>query len=130
MYTYFSPKIRDYLFWSLSYTNEQIKELQETDNYLKASIISKYPSVMFEYNLGKDVQGKIGEKDGIFFDIEKINIICFKTGVCFILIKTLVEDNKMSNILNLFTSIRCSNRSNGPSKFSIFTGNAIILIFL
>lgn len=109
LYTYFSPKIRDYLFWSLSYTNEQIKELEKTDNYLKASIISKYPSVMFEYNLGKDIQGKIGEKDGIFFDIEKINIICFKTGVCFILIKTLVEDNKMSNILNFNYKFRDIN---------------------
>ena len=36
----------------------------------------------------------------------------------------------MSKILNLFTSIKCNNRSNGPSKFSIFTGNAIIFPFL
>lgn len=109
LYTYFLPNIRDYLFWSFSYTKEQRDEMSRIDNYLKASILAKYPSVMFEYNLGEDIQGKVGEKNGIFFDIEKIDIVCFKTGICFILIKTIVEENKFSSVLNFNYKFRDIN---------------------
>ena len=51
--------------------------------------------------LEKDIPGKINEKEGIFFDINKIEIVCFNTGICFILIKTALENNvNFSDVLN------------------------------
>lgn len=50
---------------------------------------------------GTDVQGKAGKEESIFFKIQKIEIICFQTGICFLNIKTNVEDSKeFSDVLN------------------------------
>lgn len=101
IYTYFLPAIKDYLFWSFSLNNQQRKKLEQLNTKMKATLLSKYPCVMFEYTLGKQIQGKIGEENGIFFDIPKIEIICFKTGVCFVVIKTIMEgENQFSDVLD------------------------------
>ena len=84
VYTYFLPNVRDYLFWSFSYNKEKKRKLEELDTDMKSVLLSKYPCSMFEYTLGKEVQAKVGEANGIFFDIQKIDIVCFKTGVCFL----------------------------------------------
>ncbi len=110
LYTYFLPNIRDYLFWSFSYTNYQKRKLEELDLNMKAVLLSKYPCTMFEYTLGEDVQGKTGEKNGIFFEIQKIEIICFQTGVCFLLFKTIIEgENSLSDVLNFNYKFRDIN---------------------
>jgi len=110
IYTYFLPNVRDYLFWSFSYNNEQRKKIEELDVDMKAVLLSKYDCTMFEYTLGADVQGKVEEKNGIFFDIPKIEIICFKTGVCFLVLKTIIEgENNLSNVLNFNYKFRDIN---------------------
>lgn len=110
IYTYFLPNVRDYLFWSFSYNNEKRKKLEELDVDMKSVLLSKYDCTMFEYTLGEDVQGKVGEKNGIFFDIQKIDIICFKTGVCFLALKTIIEgENNLSNVLNFNYKFRDIN---------------------
>ena len=41
------------------------------------------------------------ELNGVFFNIPKIDIICFNTGICFVSIKTTIEQSeKFSDILN------------------------------
>ena len=56
---------------------------------------------MFEYVLEKDIQGKTGEEKGIFFGIRKLEIICFNTGICFLCIKTNIENtNRFDDLLN------------------------------
>ena len=58
--------------------------------------------LMFEYVMEKEMQGKLKEKDGIFFTIPKIELICFQTGICFLLIKVhLMETNSFTDLLNL-----------------------------
>ncbi len=110
IYTYFLPTVRDYLFWSFSYTEEQKKELEKLEVNMKAVLLSKYPCTMFTYTLGEQVQAKAGEENGIFFDIPKIEIICFKTGVCFLLFKTIIEGkNNFSDILNFNYKFRDIN---------------------
>ena len=110
VYTYFLPNVRDYLFWSFSYNNEKKRKLEELDTDMKSVLLSKYPCTMFEYNLGKEVQAKVGEANGIFFDIQKIDIICFKTGVCFLLLKTIIEgENNFSDVLNFNYKFRDIN---------------------
>lgn len=101
LYTYFLPQVRDYLFWSFSYSNDRKRKLEELDIELKSVLLSKYPSTVFEYNLGENVQGKTGEENGIFFNIEKLQIVCFKTGICFLVFKTIIdEDASFSDVLD------------------------------
>ena len=110
IYSYFLPKIRDYLFWSFSYSKEMKRKLEELEIMQKSALLSKYPCTMFEYNLGKDVQAKIGEENGIFFSIDKMEVICFKKGICFLIFKTIIEsDSNFSNILDFNYKFRDIN---------------------
>lgn len=110
LYTYFLPNIRNYMFWSFELNNAKIKSFKELSNSMKVSILSKKPCTIFEYDLGKDVQGKIGEKNGVFFDISKVEIVCFNTGICFLLFKTVLEgDTNLSDVLNFNYKFRDIN---------------------
>lgn len=110
IYTYFLPNVRDYLFWSFSYSKEKRRKLEELDLKMRSTLLAQYPCTMFEYTLGKEVQGKVGEENGIFFDISKIEIVCFKTGICFLLLKTIVEgENDFSDVLNFNYKFRDIN---------------------
>ena len=110
LYTYFLPNMREYLFWSFSYSKSQIKKLDELDEELKSVLLSKYPCTIFEYDLGNDAQGKVGETNGIFFNVRDMQIICFQTGECFILIKTIIEgSNSFSDVLNFNYKFRDIN---------------------
>ena len=47
------------------------------------------------------LQGKAGEENGIFFEISEIKIICYKSGICFLVFKTaLQQDSSFADILN------------------------------
>lgn len=102
IYQNFLPNIRKFMFWSFNYTKQQMRELESLDNELKANILSKYPCTMFDYNIKKNVQGKVQNEDGIYFDITKVELICFNTGICFLLFKTIIdgENNKFSDVVN------------------------------
>ena len=110
MYQYFLPKTRDFLFSSFSLGNSKIKKLEDLPDETKSAILSKYSCNIFEYNIKKDIQGKIEDKNGIFFTIGKIEIICFETGICFLVIKTNIEDEyNFENVLNFNYKFRDIN---------------------
>ena len=110
MYQYFLPKTKEFLFSSFSLGNSKIKKLEDLPEETRAAILSKYPCNIFEYRINKDIQGKVEEVKGIFFTISKIEIVCFETGICFLIIKTNVEDdNSFSNILNFNYKFRDIN---------------------
>lgn len=110
MYQYFLPKTRDFLFSSFSFGSSKLKKLEELPDETRAALLSKYPCNIFEYRINKDIQGKIEDKKGIFFTISKIEIVCFETGICFLVIKTNVEDdNSFSNVLNFNYKFRDIN---------------------
>lgn len=110
IYTYFNPTIRKVVFPSLEYNKFQVKKFEEFDQTMKARILAEGMCSIFEYDLGNDVQGKAGSEDGIFFKIQKIEIICFDSGICFILIKTNIENsNKFSDVLNFNYKFRDIN---------------------
>lgn len=101
IYTHFLPNVRNYFFPTFNYSKEEIKELEHMDNRLKASILSKLHCNIFEYNLERDLQGKIDEKEGIFFNINKMEVMCFDSGICFLIIKTNIENsNNFSEVLD------------------------------
>lgn len=111
MYQYFLPKTRDFLFSSFSLGNSKLKKLEELPIETRAAILSKYPCNIFEYTLKRDIQGKVDGKKGIFFTIRKIEIICFNTGICFLAMKTCLEDDaKFSEILNFNYKFRDINQ--------------------
>lgn len=94
LYNFFLPEIRKYIF----------------NNFQNISEISKENSILFNYKLEKDIQGKVGKENGIFFQIQKIHILCFKSGLCFLIIKTNVENSKnFSDILNFNYKFRDIN---------------------
>lgn len=110
LYTYFLPNVREYLFWSFSYSKEQKRKLEQLEVKMKSVLLAKYPCTMFEYNLGGDPQAKVGQENGIFFDIPKIEIVCFQTGVCFFVLKTIIEgENDFSDVLNFNYKFRDLN---------------------
>lgn len=114
LYKYFSPKMRDFLFSSFSFTNAKYSRFKELPIETQSAVLSKYPCTIFEYNIKKDIQGKAGEKKGIFFKITKIEIICFNTGICFLCMKTNIDDsNKFEDVLNFNYKFRDIKQDNG-----------------
>ena len=101
VYQYFLPDIREYMFWSFSLDKRGIKSFESIDVYLKSNLLASRNCNIFEYELPQDLQGKIGEKEGIFFDINGIEIISYQTGICFLVLKTTLIGNKnFTDILN------------------------------
>lgn len=111
MYQYFLPKTREFLFSSFSFGNTKLKKLEELPIETQSAILSKYECNIFEYTLKKDIQGKIDEKKGIFFNVQKIEVICFKTGIGFLVMKTSIEDyQNFANILNFNYKFKSINQ--------------------
>ena len=107
---YFLPELKEKMFWSLNKKQSAIKQYEEMDKKMQAVLLAKQACNIFEYELGGDVPGKIGEKGGIFFDITKVEIVCFDTGVCFLLLKTnLTENQQFSDVLNFNYKFRDIN---------------------
>ena len=69
IYTYFLPNVRNYMFNTFNSNSESKNAFEQLDLKVQASILTKNPCTVFEYDLGGDVQGKIGEENGIFFEI-------------------------------------------------------------
>lgn len=101
IYNYFTPKMRDYMFNTFNFTKTKLRKLEELPIETKSAILAKEPCIMFEYDIEKDIQGKAEERKGIFFKIRKIEIICFNTGICFLNLKTDIENSEyFSDVLN------------------------------
>ncbi len=110
LYKYFLPKIREFLFSSFSYGNAKMRKLEELPIETRAALLAKNPCNIFEYTIKKDIQGKLEQRSGIFFSIQKIEIICFSTGICFLSFKTNIEeDTDFNNVLNFNYKFRDSN---------------------
>lgn len=117
IYNFFLPKVRDYMFWNLGLNKIKIKKLREFDTKMQAVLLNKYPCSIFEYDINKNIQGKAGRNDGIFFNIRKVEIICFKPGICFILIKTMLdEQSTLQDLCNFNYKFRDIN-SSSVNKF-------------
>lgn len=117
IYKYFIPKMRKYMFSTFSWNKTQIKNFEEFGSDTKAAIVAKYPCSIFEYELGNDIQGKTDEDDGIFFKIQKIELVCFNTGICFLLIKTNIEDSQnFEDLLNFNYKFRDVKSDMADSK--------------
>ena len=110
MYSYFLPQIRADFFPTFEIRDEKLKEFKNLKKEKKAKIVSKHNCACFTYYLEKDIKGKVDNDDGIFFNIEKIDIICFKTGICFFAMKTILDtDSSFGDLLNFNYKFRDIN---------------------
>lgn len=101
VYSYFLPVMRNFMFNDFEFTKTKIEKFECLEIQMQASILARYNSIIFEYDLGENTQAKIGEEEGIFFNIQKIEIICFNTGICFLCIKTNLENTEnFSDVLD------------------------------
>ena len=101
IYNHFLPSVREYLFPTFEYRDKVLRDFKFLTKEKKSKIIANQEVACFSYELDKDIQGKMGNEEGIFFNIEKIEIICFKTGICFFTMKTnLANTNDLRDLLN------------------------------
>ena len=116
LYKYFVPNVKEMMFQDFSFNSEKISQFKKLSKGYQQKILQEQNCLMFEVILDNQIQGKIvQEDDGIFFTISKIELICFKTGICFLLLKThLDETEKFSDILNFnykFQNINFENKN-------------------
>lgn len=93
IYNHFLPHFRNYIFPTFEFRGEKLREFNNLKPELKSKIVSKQSCACFTYDLAKNVKGKVdGNNEGIFFNVESIEIICFNTGICFFTMKTNLEN--------------------------------------
>ena len=101
LYTYFLPTIRDFMFWSFDLEPKGIKDFERLDTTVQSTLLSEHECNVFNYELPESLQGKVETNNGIFFEISEIKIICYRTGICFLLFKTNLENtDSFSDVLN------------------------------
>lgn len=115
LFKYFVPSVKEKMFQDFSFNKEKINKFYKLSANQRIQILKEQNCLIFEYILENEMQGKIEEKDGIFFNIPKIELICFNTGVCFLTFKThLQETNNFEDILNFnykFENINLENKN-------------------
>lgn len=115
--SYFLPEVKSKMFWSLDLEQEALRSYETMDLKMKSAVLSKKYCNVFDYVLEQDIPGKVDEKNGIFFDINKVEIVCFDSGICFLLIKTVLEnDANFSDVLNFNYKFREIASKIGHSK--------------
>ena len=115
LYKYFVPSVKEKIFQDFSFNKEKINVFYKLSERQRVKLLQEQNCLIFEYILENQMQGKIEEKDGIFFNISKVELICFNTGICFLTIKTnLTESNNFDDILNFnykFENLNLENKN-------------------
>lgn len=112
LFTYFLPSIREYMFWSFGLTKEGEKDFRKLDTSIQSTLLADHDCNIFSYELSENLQGKVETNNGIFFEISEIKIVCFKTGICFLVFKTNLENTEsFSDVLNFNYKFREVNSS-------------------
>ena len=100
IYNYFSPTIRENIFPTFEIRDEKLKNFKKLSKEKQAKQLATHPCVCFEYILD-NIKRRTTKDGGVLFNIPKIDIICFNTGICFVSIKTTVDESeKFADILN------------------------------
>lgn len=94
LYNFFLPYMRKFLFPTLFWNKDYIKQYKGYSLFKKAYSLSKLSCSTFEYNLSSIKTGDILDKkyDQIHFDICSIQLVCFEQGICFLDIKAEIDE--------------------------------------
>ena len=118
LYTYFLPRIRNFMFKTFELNKAKLAKLDEMPIETRMAILAEYPCLCFEYDLKKDIQGKTVDENSIFFKVQKVGIICFNTGICFLYMKTNVESNKFRDVIDFNYKFRDINKEYSLKDYS------------
>lgn len=77
------------MFGTFNYSKNKIKQLEELPLETKAAILARNGCTMFEYTIPRDIQGKVQEKNGIFFKIQKLKLYVLIQEICFLCVKQI-----------------------------------------
>ena len=93
IYTHFLTQTKKMLFPSFYWKEEYKNKIKNMNEAKMAKELAKVSCVEFVYDLNDDniMQGKIEDKNHIFFEIGEIKLICFNTGICFLMFKTNIN---------------------------------------
>lgn len=110
-YNFFLPYMKKFLFPTLTWNSEYIKEFKSANTNKKLNMIKKSSCSTFKLDMNVLKKGTNYKKSfgQILFDILEIKLICFETGICFIDIKTEIEevaDINFDKILDFNESFR------------------------
>ena len=102
IYNYFNPVIRDNMFPTFELRDEKLKKFKMMKPEKQAKELASHSCVCFEYIINEESNNECDKESGaVQFSIPKIDIICFNTGICFLSIKTIIENSeKFADLLN------------------------------
>ncbi len=116
-YDFFLPYMKRFLFPTLFWTSQYQKQFKLMSLKKKVNNISKLSCVTFEYQLSNIKNGTISTNrhyNTINFDISSIKLIVFKGGICFLDIKTEIEETDEFIDFNTLLDFNCSFRKLTP----------------
>ncbi len=95
IYTHFLTQTKKTLFPSFYWNEEYKNKMKQMNEEKMAKELRKVSCTEFIYNLNDEyiMQGKIEQKNQIFFEISEIKLICFNTGICFLAFKTNIQSD-------------------------------------
>ncbi len=99
--THFIGTAKNRMFPTLKWTLKEKKEFSKNTIVKKAKTLSELPSCMLEYQFDDDVKGRVEDKNAVFFDISKIRLMCFREGICFLLIKAELDGKTYTSFKDL-----------------------------
>lgn len=99
--THFIGTAKSRMFPTLKWSLREKKDFSKNSVTKKAKVLSELSSCMLEYQFDEDVKGKIEDKNAVFFEISKVRLMCFKEGICFLLIKAELENGKLADFKDL-----------------------------
>jgi len=106
IYNYFNTSIRNSFMPTFELRNSSLKEFQDLNEERQSRLLAEHPCTIFEYDISeyeddKKIDFRKREENSILFTLSKIEIICFNTGICFISLKTNVENSEsFADVLN------------------------------
>ena len=128
LYNFFLPYMRKFLFPTLFWSKDFVKQYKNMSIFQKSFTASKMSSVAFEYNLANIKTGSVSGKQygAIHFDISNIRLICFEPGVCFLDIKTEIDEDEDTIEFNKILDFNHYFRNLTPRAISTITSKSLI----
>jgi hypothetical protein len=102
--SHFLMSAKNLLFPTINWDQTSIEKFNKKNSKTKAKTLSDLKSCMFEYKIDGNAKGKMEQENSIFFEISKIKLMCFKEGICFLILKVEIDEKEYINfreVLNL-----------------------------
>jgi hypothetical protein len=112
-HSYFLPYVKKFLFPTLFWTREYREEFECMSASRRLDIVTKLPCISFDYFIDtKDRDNYKFSKETLDVEITRVQLICFETGISFLILKTTLEKEDgvcSDDILNFNYKFRTIN---------------------